>query len=183
MKYDIEQTKIRLNAELWQKLSDFFHCDVMNELIAEKAKLPECVVQKARELYFNGSIVAKAQLVSGSNTIVNVYLDEFCSTVVAQKQSKGYVYFLLHKILRLLKIGFTEHFDKRPVIVRHGLAGKADLIGTIPGTRSTEASLHSYFEEYKDHSSAGKEWFHWDPIQTQIINLIKCGNFTPKKET
>lgn len=74
---------------------------------------------------------------------------------IAPKDRDGLVYFVQAGPDGEIKIGWTQDVDRRIGELQTANAKKLVLLGTVPGTMETEASLHARFS----HLRLEAEWF------------------------
>jgi hypothetical protein len=74
---------------------------------------------------------------------------------IAPKDRDGMVYFVEAGAGGPIKIGWTQDIDRRIAELQTANAHKLTLLGMVPGTMETEASLHARFS----HLRLEAEWF------------------------
>lgn len=86
------------------------------------------------------------------------------SDYVPPKEREGVVYFIQAGPGGPIKIGWSQEVDRRIAELQTANARKLILLGTVPGTLETEASLHVQFS----HLRLEAEWFQ-DSEEIQVF--------------
>jgi len=85
----------------------------------------------------------------------------------------GCIYFLKSLRSGLVKIGYTESFDRRLSQLRNANADQLDVLGVLSGSLEQEHDLHADAEPYRDHA----EWYSdCEEIRDLIERTLKETN-------
>jgi hypothetical protein len=81
------------------------------------------------------------------------------------KAKAGKIYFI--RCGEFVKIGFATDVPTRFSGIKTSTPHELELLGTVPGDRSTERAFH---ERFKRHHHRG-EWFHFADETSELLRL------------
>ncbi len=88
------------------------------------------------------------------------------------------IYFVYNKNHDAIKIGFSESPYERIKEIQRNCLDQLKMIGTMPGDRNDEKSLHARFSEIRIRF----EWFQNTPELMEFINNNTTNNPPPPRE-
>lgn len=85
------------------------------------------------------------------------------------------IYFVREELSGRVKIGYAADPAKRVAELATGSPGPLVLMGTVPGERQEEATLHAHFAQWRRH----REWFEGHRDLLRGIGLLLVSQGTP----